>query len=334
MSTTMNTTDFSSFDDNVSEVINTTMARNHIRATVNFADALFNYGLPIIWLIGTTGNILALLVFSRTGMAKGLTGFLFRCLAIADLVTIQEYAESGLSWCGIDLWALHTWTCRVGFWCFTIAQIVSAWVLVAIAMERMIGIIFPHRAKIVCTMFKGRLFIGLIIPVAMGVAVINLIAMQQVTYYNPFLQRQAFQCMHVINNELLLYLMKSVIPWLIICTYSLFPFLFLFIFNTIIIVHLFRSQRRRLSMHTTETSSGPNLTGMTSILITISVTFLVLTSPRCMFWVFYSMFKRYIVDLQKVSYVLSATNHSINFILYCITGTTFRTELKTLCTCK
>ena len=47
------------------------------------------YGRPCVWVIGTVGNTLSFLIFSRKSMRDSLTGFLFRWMAVfrfADLV--------------------------------------------------------------------------------------------------------------------------------------------------------------------------------------------------------------------------------------------------------
>ena len=64
------------------------------------------------------------------------------------------------------------------------------------------------------------------------------------------------------------------------------------------------------------------------MLLTVSFAFLILTGPMC---VYTSMIEN---DLPEIVYgvtvILQYINHSINGILYCITGSRFRQELMTL----
>ena len=90
----------------------------------------------------------------------------------------------------------------------------------------------------------------------------------------------------------------------------------------------------------TVTSGGGNMVGMTAMLISISIAFLVLTFPWCVYMILTSgidlddpkqfIFFIHLDPLWALSYALTQVNHAINFYLYCVSGSKFRGELKAL----
>ena len=81
---------------------------------------------------------------------------------------------------------------------------------------------------------------------------------------------------------------------------------------------------------------------MTAVLITVSIMFLVTTAPLHIFVITANMdqhraaneYQEATLDLvQVILSMICYINYSINFFLYCVSGTRFREELKAMCCC-
>ena len=69
----------------------------------------------------------------------------------------------------------------------------------------------------------------------------------------------------------------------------------------------------------------------TAILITVSITFILFTSPAT---IVFSITNHPNHIVKAVTYVLMCMNHSINAVLYCIVGSRFRQEILRMLGCE
>ncbi|XP_076458315.1 uncharacterized protein LOC143292032 [Babylonia areolata] len=134
--------------------------------------------------------------------------------------------------------------------------------------------------------------------------------------------------------------------------YSFIPFLSLLTLNLLIIIQLKRSSK--FSSQFTEGQGGNNMnesavgdtkkakanTNITLMLLMVSFTFLVLTSPIVILFLYQRYYRRPKTNAERAHYriilvVLESfmfSNHAVNFFLYSISGRRFRHELKLLLT--
>ena len=111
--------------------------------------------------------------------------------------------------------------------------------------------------------------------------------------------------------------------------YSFAPFAIIGLFNLAIIYKFVKAKLANSRSGTTEsTNQALSKSAMrgTAILITVSITFLLLTGPS---EIVYSITTDPLPS--TVTYIMKCTNHSINGVLYCIVAARFRAEvIKTL----
>ena len=112
--------------------------------------------------------------------------------------------------------------------------------------------------------------------------------------------------------------------------YSLVPIVFMCLSNTAIIYKLMMIKYKELS-RTNESVSKSSTRGSVMV-VTVSLTFIMLTSPRAVdsaiqFYIYSNPYGN--VFLISMQYL----NHSINGILYCILGGKFREELLKVILC-
>ena len=136
--------------------------------------------------------------------------------------------------------------------------------------------------------------------------------------------------------------LEKVYPLIDSFIYSILPLTSLFVLNTIMMCHMKRRMRRRLSIRDAAISENQsNQTQITAMLLLVSVSFLLLTGPMGILliveryvWVPGTMKEKAVARLvHSVIDNLMYMNHAINFIFYCFSGRKFRTELKRMCCC-
>ena len=73
---------------------------------------------PVILPLGTMGNMLTIMVFSRRGMKESLTSLLFRTLAVFDTIALLESLESIFALSGFKGIASHKIACKICYCIF------------------------------------------------------------------------------------------------------------------------------------------------------------------------------------------------------------------------
>ena len=108
--------------------------------------------------------------------------------------------------------------------------------------------------------------------------------------------------------------------------YSYLPFAIMGLANTAIIYKFVQAKlaSKRGGTESTNQALGNAAMRGTAILITVTMTFLILTVPTN---IVFAISLRVHPLLSPILYTLVTLNHSINGFLYCIVGTRFRKEL-------
>ncbi len=319
--------------------VSTTEVESVVSTVTDIASYINKYGLTVVWVIGTIGNILSFAVFSREVFKQSLTGFLFRCLAVFDFIVVQEHIEKPFLFGGIDTIGRTTLTCRISYWIIFSVQIIAVWVLVLIAMERLICVIWPHQAKVICTLRRGKILLGILICVSLLLMCQMLLALTSVGYYEPSLNNIQRYCVFRSKSFSLLYYSYYIRPWITLFVYSIVPFIVISKINLTIAISLGLAHNRRQAMqhsaaNNTTGSSHDKLSSLTIMLMCISITFLVLSIPNSFHYLIKYFANIRNTELWAVGYVLQALNHSINFGLYCLSGQRFRHEVLKIISCK
>ena len=127
----------------------------------NFTELPFYKSSVIIWkvvppmliLLGTIGNILSILVLTRRSLRKSTTSLFLTVLACSDLLVLY----SGL----LRQWVLYVFEtdvrhvcevgCKLNIWLVYSSLDFSAWILMAVTIERVISVWLPHRVRTICT---------------------------------------------------------------------------------------------------------------------------------------------------------------------------------------
>lgn len=285
---------------------------------------------PIIIILGTLGNTLAVLVLRRMRSSTSTFTLFFTALALSDLalifigltptwlefqfdVVVQTYSDT---------------TCKMLPWMYYSLGTMSAWFLVAMTVQRVVCVVWPHRKRPTHTRRKALLIVSVIV-------VLSFLLNSHLLY--GIILQDRFSC-GMKDDHRRFYDTWS---WLELAFFSLLPFIFIIISNCLLIRTVVQASRDvRATMRVTGTennSHGDCLRWMNLTLITVSLTFVLLTLPSCIMTIMarqvnpnqWSLEERYHFQFWRlVTDLLWFANSSSNFYLYILTGTKFREECK------
>jgi len=326
---------------------------NNCSEFYEFADGISNTSIwvetivtPVFLLIGIPGNILTLMVIFR--QRKNITStavFLFM-LAVSD--TVFLVIGTLIDWLSIvtdyHIRAANIVVCKLFEFLYITSAQYSSWLLLVITIERIISITVPHAYNRICSPFRSKLS-GLVI-------LIILVMLNSHFFYglwNPDEDEGPFgsKC-GPIAEEWYQTLWFDYWPWVDLTLYFAVPFVVLVVGNAIILFKLIQMNRENKNKNTNRRSTS----SITLLIVGLNVVFLVSATPFSLFmanetsiygWRDEVMctdlaeyeYRDRVVDVTvSVTLVLSYMNPSVNFILYVLSGTKFRNEVKALLFCR
>ena len=223
---------------------------------------------------------------------------------------------------------IFVWTnCKVGYFLMYFAFNYSSALLVIISFERFLALYFPFKTKTLCTVRIARRvsFVAAILYLAF--------ASQFFLMGKLFVDEYGKYCYYGnVSERYRNILFTTVFPIL----YSYGPFTLMIICNFAILYKFMKAKFHSQNGGTESTNQAlsKSATRGTAMLLTISFAFIILTGPIVVanaVWpnstIPYFIF--------RICIAFEYVNHGINGILYCISGTRFRNELKkTICPSK
>ncbi len=305
------------------------------------AMALVVYILPMILLLGTIGNVLALIVLLTKRMRTTSVNFYLAILAIAD--TGALYLSGFKTWfrviTGFEL--LHTSNagCKIVMFLFLLSLHMSAWLVVAVSMDRWVAVWFPFKSLTFCNVQRARWVTSL------GCAILSIYNSH--VFWTMYLQvypSGAFSCRPSKHNIF----MTKAYPWVKLTTYSCIPFTIVLILNICIIIKIIpefgntnnnkgikgnKTQNKYLNTDCRATPRNLKDRRVTLMLLGVSISWLCLTAP----FTLWSLIASPSADPQSraaaflaktVCFLLMYINNAANFYLYCLTGKKFRQAMR------
>ena len=298
--------------------------------TVQFAS------LAVIIPVGIVLNTLAFLVFVTSHrMRNSVPGRYFLSLAAADnLVLIAEL----LSWLnsststgpilGLNFRDNIDVLCKVINFLRYGSRILSSWITVAITAERYVSVAYPLRAISSYNRVKPIIVVCVEIVVCFALASYSIFLLEVKMYEGNLI------CLYP-NAKLymaILVVINGILGELLI------PSVVVLVLTILIIKNMFLASRRRRN-HLSAAGKRNDMQFPTIALLAIAITFLVVRTPYMIIFLLQhtlsdSFDTRTLYVAHKLAYVLAVSNYSLNFILFCITGESFRKELKRFLACK
>ena len=274
-------------------------------------------GAPIIFLFGTVGNILSIVVLRQEKLWRMPTTPYLIALAIVDILVL---------WIGIPIWWLG-WVTSINLrnaegncdflWVNRYFRAflfdLSAWIIAAVTVQRLVSVCFPLRARF----WTSKKNIGIVLAIlGIALAILNLSPLYR-AIANP-------ECRVNDASAIVAVCVDFPIGFCI-------PFLTILISNVIIIIKV-RSSR---TFREASAQSGSSFRRkraerrLTVMLLLVSFVFLVCVSPRRIIKA-YNVASRWNRSFKKVNMpivpLLFYVNNGINFLLYMVSGPDFRKE--------
>ena len=288
----------------------------------------------VIAFIGTISNSLIsiVIVFSKKKASIFMT--LLNALAIADnlYLWVVIFLQNGVYGCTFLPSSVFFRQLGISFSFWT--GITSSWLLVLISLERFIAVFYPLKVRLYCTMKRMYVSVFVLTIIAFVVSI-------------PFF----FTCsikvtniMHTCSIKLHGPSYDFIILFVLGCFYSFFPFCIVTAVNVSIIIKM-RRQRAFLMTLQRQNIRQPSFsqnTSLVTMMVAVCLVFAITSFPAsvilmttygCRF------FKgEFCISLDgwlfSMSLVLDEINHSVNFFLYCISGSVFRNAFCNIFRCK
>ena len=217
-----------------------------------------------------------------------------------------------------------SWTdCKLYYFMVRFGRHYSSMLLVLMSLEKCFAVYFPLKSKTVCTV-KTAKWVTCIVGVVLAAYNMNIFFLE--SHVIKLSGRD--MCVYNFDSNIVLILntASSVL-------YSFVPFILMFIINFAIVFKFMRAKCESKSTESTNQALGKAATRGAAMVVTVSVTFLILTTPTSVYGALYHVLDLknnpiYRVCMNFAQYL----NHSINGVLYCIVGSKFRNELlKLIC---
>ena len=314
---------------------------------------LWTYVSPVLFVVGAGGNLLIIVVLTRSKTRESSTAVYLTALACADLTVIL----TGLTrwWiiyvCQIDVRVLNHVSCAVHYFFIFVSTQISSLLLVALTIERIISTRVPHKFKVLCTQKSALITVTLII---IGISCLNshLLFGMGIRSTSSGSAGTNGSDTHAVSNDSLTtkltcgpraslteysYFFYYIYQWIDMILYFAIPMVILSVGVFLIIHRLSSSEKKfRRAKHTVSTgrASLSRHTSITVMLLTVNCVFIICVTPICVFLIG----KPYWVDNKKgfdetqeawwtIVNLLMYLNHSVNFCLYFLSGSRFRKKV-------
>ncbi|XP_076443928.1 sex peptide receptor-related protein 2-like [Babylonia areolata] len=303
---------------------------------------IWRVGPPIALLLGVFGNLMIILIMRRFSDSS-LTIF-FQVMAWSDLllltvgllpIWLREVFGTMLI---EELGSVPCQLCKVVKYT---AGVVSPWMLVALTLQRAASVLWPHRLGAVWTRGKSR--------AVAAVVVVVFFLMHCHFFYGWALDKERcksylFDCCSIAVSQSYGWFFLVVWPWIDLFEFCLLPFLLLVISNCVLLWTLVGSVRTGKHLpvqQAAQDSRQKKISSLTVTLLSASVSFLLMTTPITVYFLVEAFVGAAVMNKEPIvqarfmvfwaaSNVLWYSSSSINFYLYCLTGTRFRAEFQHL----
>jgi len=303
---------------------------------------------PILFLIvGTIGNLLSVYVVLRSKLRRHSTFIYLAFLSVVDLIVLYTFSINFIlhAWFNIDLQHVSLIACKIYSFSIYFFPQTSAWILTAVSIDRVCALTRGIRKT-----RKTRVTYMSILIIFLILLVLNV---QFLFYNNTYRFRDEYEY----NNENIYRIVDTDMDinvvqcssenheiykefyqhiWVYVDAFInvYLPFLLMFLCSTIIFLSVLRTMGNA-------NNSNKRLVArsLSTMLLSINTMFVLLTGPIVIYLIYekrtfstgtydcdirvkakYKMMKLFFI-------ILMNANHTGNILVYCLTGTEFRTQL-------
>lgn len=292
------------------------------------AHILIRFIYPVIILLGTFLNMLSICV---PNLKHTTTSFLFVMLAITDTLSLFTAVEEWLkNMTGLYLSASTDVSCKIYRYISYVITDNSGWILIAVITERVINMVRPHTAALICTKNNAvKLLCSFLICICVCYIPVPMLAQS----FHTIISDKDGITLHV---DVFCGYFGSVITWLKSFIHCIVPFTLMLIGNIIVIILLYKTIKKRRSFGNAGTThlEYEKLISLSILTISACFTYLFLTMPYMLYLSIdieplYDTYNDYVFATLLFfvcAMLLEYVNNSINFLLYCMGSRRFRNE--------
>ena len=216
---------------------------------------------------------------------------------------------------------MRKWTdCKLFYFLYDLLEQHSSMLLVLMSVEKCFAVYYPLKSKTVCTVKTAKWATGIVGVILAGYSSLDLFISEWWVnklsgrgYYINLLGGQYYVIFNNVDAVL----------------YSFGPFIVMFITNFAIVFKFMRARCAQSNLtESTNQALVKSATRGTAMVVTVSVTFILLTAPTAVAVAMIHSF--HLEDIPFYRAFMNLTqylNHSINGVLYCVVGSKFRMEL-------
>ena len=284
------------------------------------------------------GNTLIMCVMRRKRMwGSTASGYLFLIALFDTLTLITGVIPEWMEYADILIFKeVHAATCKLEkFMFYTVADI-AIWLLMAFTADRFMAVCFPLLKRKICTMSRSYMSAILIMCVAV-VKNIHVFWTRGPEYEE---QDGVLTLKKMCGRPTPAYkhFEYMVRPWIVFVMVNMIPLIAIMSFNIAIITKLVmvskKSTRFELGTAGVKNNVRRTYSQTTAMCISASVLFLICITPSIVILIGRPWWQddNEAYDVSKaMSNQIVYLNHSLNIVLYCLTGKRFRTELVGMC---
>ncbi|XP_071171015.1 kappa-type opioid receptor-like [Mytilus edulis] len=298
---------------------------------------------PILIILGTTGNILSIIVLRRKNIQKSVCSIYLIVLSISDLFVL--YTGLLRQWIsvvfGVDIRNFGSNICKLHTYIVYFSLDFTSWILMAVTVQRVFLVCFPQKTKTKCT--KREPGISLV-----AIAAFLLLINSHILYgygdkesvVNGTVKVEKCSFMTDEYNQF----WNSTWASIDLALFCGIPFCCLLIGNVLIFVKVLsikRAVKRQVAPSTSTHGSRNNqkdskLSSMSVMLFTLNSVFLVSTTPISIYMIGNATWEKELVGrdyavlemMWAIVNIFMYLNNSMNFLLYILSGSKFRHEFK------
>ena len=307
---------------------------------------VYKITVVVILVLGVFGNTMTLILQRRVGRGSdsGMSVFI-SSLAVSDLAMLCYLGVSLYLYSyEIDLTSIHEVFCRTIYWLMYVIAQTSSWILVAMTLQRAASILWPHIVNSDWTARKAKITVLVIVVASV---VLNF----HIMYGHRLQSIPGGQRICLVISKDYGEFFDRVWPSVSTVLSSFAPFVLLISANVVLVMRVrqaLKEARQTLTAGSTDQLKvrQQKTFSMTLTLLCVSVAFLVLTSPLCLFSVVrltgvHAVSNNTDVNqaagdylAEAIGNVLALANNAINFYIYILTGSRYRAALADLCGCR
>ena len=111
------------------------------------------YIYPVICVIGFSGNFLTILILNQKRNRKNSTAVFLIVLAVSDSIVLFEgyFCVVISNILQIDFHAINNISCKIHIFLTYFSLQYSSWILVLVTSERVVSVVKPYKARIICS---------------------------------------------------------------------------------------------------------------------------------------------------------------------------------------